>query len=214
MIISFVTMKGGSGKSTAAMCLAGQWMTNKKKVALLDSDPAATVLRWQKMGSDLADIYARGVISTDLASVADSLLGNEVERVIIDTPGFRSPVLEAAIRVADILIVPVKPSPIDFQVAADTVDLIEEIRGNVSSSAIRILISQCNRGSVINRHMRSEMTEAGYKILDGQLSTRVAYTEAALSGSTPTFTHPGSAAASEIAEFCAEIDSISLHEKF
>ena len=214
MIISLVTMKGGSGKSTTAMCLAGQWMINRKKVALLDSDPAATVLRWQQMGTDLADIQTRSVISTDLASVAYNLLENKVERVIIDTPGFRSPVLEAAITVADILIVPVKPSPVDFQVAADTIELIEEIQGMGSSTAIRILISQCNNSSVIARHMRSEMTDAGYNILDRQISTRVAFAEAALSGSTPTFTHPGSEAAIEIAELCAEIDSIPLHKEF
>ena len=58
------------------------------------------------------------------------------------------------------------------------------------------------------------MIDAGYNILDGQLSTRVAFAEAALSGSTPTFTHPGSEAAIEIAKLCAEIDTIPLHEEF
>jgi len=208
MIISLVTMKGGSGKSTAAMCLAGQWRADGKNVALLDADPAATLLRWRETGSDFADITAEAALSDDIDKVTSEFLSAGKDRVIIDTPGFHSPALEAAIACSSLIIIPVRPSPIDFQVAVDTAELIDKIKGFKKGKVVRFLLSQCNQSSVIARHVRAEMEEAGYNLLDGQLSTRVAYAEAALAGSTPTFTQPKGAAAREIADLCMEIDNL------
>ena len=208
MIISLVTMKGGSGKSTAAMCLAGQWHAGGRGVALVDADPAATILRWCETGSDFADIPTLAALSDGIAEITAEFAAAGRDRIIIDTPGFRSPVLEAAITCADLILIPIRPSPIDFQVAADTAELVDEINGSKSGKTVRFLLTQSNRSSVIARHMRAEMKEAGYNLLDGQLSTRVVYGEAALAGTTPTFTQPRGPAAREIAELGAEIDAI------
>ena len=208
MIISLVTMKGGSGKSTAAMCLAGQWRADGNDVALLDADPAGTVLRWRETGSDFADITTEAALSEDIGKITSKFVGAGKDRIIIDTPGFHSPALEAAIACSNLIIIPVRPSPIDFQVAVDTAELIEKIKGTKKSKVVRFLLSQCNQSSVIARHVRAEMEEAGYNLLDGQLSTRVAYAEAALAGSTPTFTQSKGAAAREIVGLCMEIDTL------
>lgn len=208
MIISLVTMKGGSGKSTTAMCLAGQWHTVGHEVALVDADPAATIVRWCETGTDFAEIPAMTAASGEVAKVTKKLAAAGRDRIIIDTPGFRSPILEAAIGCSDLVLIPIRPSPIDFQVAADTAELVDEIKGAQSGKMVRFLLSQSNRSSVIARHMRAEMEGAGYNLLDAQLSTRVAYGEAALAGTTPTFTQPRGAAAREISELSAEIDAL------
>jgi chromosome partitioning protein len=206
MIISLVTMKGGSGKSTAAMCLAGQWHAGGRAVALVDADPAATVLRWCETGSDFANIPTVAAFADGIAATAAEFAAAGKDRIIVDTPGFRSPVLEAAIACSDLILIPIRPSPIDFQVAADTAELVDEIIGSKSGATVRLLLNQSNPSSVIARHMRAEMENAGYNLLDGQLSTRVVYGEAALAGTTPTFAQPRGAAAREIAELGAEID--------
>ena len=190
------------------MCLAGQWHAGGRSVALVDADPAATILRWRETGSDFADIPTVAALSDGMAKITTEFAAAGRDRIIIDTPGFRSPVLEAAIACSDLILIPIRPSPIDFQVAADTAELVDEINGSKTGKTVRFLLSQSNRSSVIARHMRAEMEEAGYNLLDGQLSTRVVYGEAALAGSTPTFTQPKGVAAREIAELGMEIDAL------
>jgi chromosome partitioning protein len=208
LIISLVTMKGGSGKSTAAMCLAGYWHANGLAVALVDSDPAATILRWRETGSDFSDIPAVAAQSDDIAEIVGDFSSQDKDRIVIDTPGFRSPALDEAIRAADLILIPIRPSPIDFQVAADTAELVQEISGADSKRTVRFLLTQCTSSNVITRHMRAEMLEADYALLTGQLSARVIYGEAALAGTTPTFAQPRGAGAREIAELGKEIDTL------
>jgi chromosome partitioning protein len=45
-IITLVTMKGGSGKSTAAICLGAYWHRQGATVALIVADPSGTLVRW------------------------------------------------------------------------------------------------------------------------------------------------------------------------
>jgi chromosome partitioning protein len=201
-------MKGGSGKSTAAMCLAGYWHANGLAVALVDADPAATILRWRETGSDFSEIPAVAATSGDIAGAVGKFSTQGMDRIVIDTPGFRSPALDAAIGAADLILIPIRPSPIDFQVAADTAELVEEISGANSERTVRFLLTQSNRSNVITRHMRAEMLDAGYALLTGQLSARVIYGEAALAGTTPTFAQPKGAGAREIAELGKEIDAL------
>ena len=86
--------------------------------------------------------------------------------------------------------------------------MIAELRAAGSEGPIsyRFLLTQLIRGSVISRHMRSEMAAGGYPLLSAEMSHRVAYAEAALGGSTPTLDKPRGAVAREIAKLATEID--------
>lgn len=208
MILSVVTMKGGSGKSTVAMCLAGHWHSVGRKVALIDADPAATLLRWRDTGTDFRDVPCAPGKAEDISDIAASLTKDGHDRILIDTPGFRSAVLERAVTCSDMIVIPIRPSPIDFQVAADTADLVAEIMTAGQPKVVRFMLTQTNKASVIARHMRAELQLAGYALLDGQLSSRVVFGEAALAGTTPTFVQPLGAASNEIAQLAREIDGL------
>ena len=203
-IISFVTMKGGSGKSTSAMCLGAYWQKSGTKVGLIDADPAGTLVRWIAAGADLADMPAITAGPGSVDAGIDNLLESGLERIIIDTPGFQSDATDAAIRRADLLIIPMRPSPIDYQVAVDTA---EHIAG-LTTAPVRFLLSQTTKGSVIARHMRSQMEAAHAQPMGVEISARVAYGEAALAGTTPSYYQPRGAAAREIAEFAVEIEDL------
>jgi chromosome partitioning protein len=208
LIVSLVTMKGGSGKSTVAMSLAGHWSRAGRPVALIDVDPMATVLRWCASGTDFKDVPASGATVEDVAATVAAHRRDGRNPVLIDTPGFRAPVLDAAIACSDIVLIPIRPSPVDFQVAADTAEMVEALTRERSGTQVRFLLTQANRSSVIARHMRSEMLQAGYPLLKAQLTARVIYGEAALAGTTPSFAEPDGAAAREIAELAAELDGL------
>ncbi|WP_193187615.1 AAA family ATPase [Nisaea sediminum] len=203
-IITFVTMKGGSGKSTSAMCLGAYWHKQGAKVALIDADPAGTLVRWIEAGEDLADLAAATAGPGTVEKQIDAFLKDGFDTIIIDTPGFQSEATDAAIRRADLLLIPMRPSPIDYQVAADTAEHVARL----STAPVRFVLSQTTRGSVIARHMRAQMEDAGLQPMNVEFPARVAYGEAALAGTTPSYYQPRGAAAAEIAEFAAETDKL------
>ncbi|MBT3533624.1 MAG: ParA family protein [Rhodospirillaceae bacterium] len=209
-VISFVTMKGGSGKSTSAMCLAAHWYKAGVRVALVDADPAATLVRWIETGDDLNGLRAAATAPEAVAEQINTLKADGFQRIIIDTPGFRSLATDDAIRQSDLVLVPMRPSPVDFQVAADTVELIDQIVAERATwdGTVRFLMSQTTRGSVIARHMRAQMEAAGYYPLAVELSSRVVYGEAALAGSTPSFYQPRGGATVDIAAFVTEVEGL------
>jgi len=213
LILSVVTMKGGSGKSTTAMCLAGYWHTNHAKVSLIDADPAATLMRWREIGEDFSDIPTTPVTDQTLANAVSDAQNAKRSHIIIDTPGFEAPVLRAAIDCSDVIIIPIRPSPVDFQIAADTAEFVNATnRKQKAQPLVCFLMTQSNRNSVIARHMRAEMTEKGYDLLEAQLTARVIYGETALAGSTPTFGQPRGIAAREIADLAREIDALVMKQ--
>lgn len=204
-IIALATLKGGSGKTTAAVCLAAHWARAGVTCALVDADPQRSALRWAETGEGLAGAEVVGSDRKGLEALLDRLAEGGAERIVIDTPGFRSPVTEAALARADLTVVPLKASPIDFEVAADTVDLITGIG---TGAPYRFVMMQTLRDSVVARHMRAELAAAGYPLCEAELSHRVIYAETPLAGSTPSLDEPNGPAARDIAALAGEIDAI------
>ncbi|MBT3492917.1 MAG: ParA family protein [Rhodospirillaceae bacterium] len=208
-VVTLATMKGGSGKSTIAVCLAAYWWKKGLSIALIDADPQRSVMRWKATGNALEGLNAEPADDQNVAAAISKSLDAGIERIVVDTPGFRAPVTETALDMAGLCLIPVRPSPVDFEVAADKVDLIADLKSTGSKGPLsyRFLMTQIIRGSVIARHMRQEMEAAGYPLLDAEIHHRVAYAETALMGSTPSLSQVRGAAAREIAALAAEVDS-------
>src|ERR1700749_1387681 len=87
-IITVATMKGGSGKSTVASCLAVHWHLRGRHPTLVDADPQRSIMRLASRERGLGGV-AVVEDATDAASTAQRIAaGGGV--VIVDTPGFRS----------------------------------------------------------------------------------------------------------------------------
>jgi chromosome partitioning protein len=127
--------------------------------------------------------------------------------VIIDTPGFRSQATLACLGVSDFVLVPVKPSPFDVDRMLDTLNiLINGVSGR--RPIFRCVLTQTTRESVIAKHIRSELAEAGFPVLDSEMTNRVVYAEAALWGGTPSLIDKSGPAAREIAAIADEVEQI------
>ena len=72
----------------------------------------------------------------------------------------------------------------------------------------RCVLTQTTRDSVISKHIRAELIEAGYPVLNNEMTNRVAYAEAGLWGATPSLIDRNGAAAREISAIADEVDSI------
>ena len=203
-IITVATMKGGSGKSTLASWLAVHWHLNGHRSAIVDADPQSTIARLAAREKALGGVPVIVDSSDEPCKTAQRLIG---EYVIIDTPGFRSEATLACLGITDFVLVPVKPSPFDVDRMLDTLNvLIKGVSGR--QPAFRCVLTQTTRDSVIAKHIRTELAQAGFPVLDSELTNRVVYPEAALWGATPTMLDKKGAAAREIAKIADEVRAI------
>ncbi len=213
-VVAIATVKGGSGKTTLAMCLAARWLYAGRATAVIDTDPQRSARRWAFAGSQLEIMRVDVCPPEDgdaLTRQIAALRRVGFERIVIDTPGYRSPALLGALTHADLVVVPVRPSPVDFEVAADTFDLMRGVtaeRPGVQPPTVRMVLTQVTPRTVIAGHMRDELIAAGYPLLTHELSHRVAFAEAPFTGSVPGLIDPRGAAAREVEALGAELDAV------
>jgi chromosome partitioning protein len=205
-IITVATMKGGSGKSTIASCLAVHWHLCGRRTTIIDADPQRSIARLAARERALGGVHVVEDATENAWKTAQDLAATG-RPIIIDTPGFRSPATLACIAAADFLLVPVKASPLDIDRMLDTLNsLIEGVDGRRPS--FRCVLTQTTRDSVIAKHIRSELIEAGFPVLKSEMTNRVVYAEAALWGATPSLIESAGAAARDIAAIADEVDAI------
>jgi chromosome partitioning protein len=205
-IITVATMKGGSGKSTVASCLAVHWRLSGLATAIVDADPQASVARLadRELGLGGVPVIAD---ASDGASETARRLSQANALVIIDTPGFQSATTADCVAMSDLLLVPIKPSPLDVDRMLDTVDILLKGRSG-SRPILRGVLTQTTRDSVIAKHIRAELTQTGVTLLENEMTNRVAYPEAALWGATPSLMNHQGPAAREIAAIADEIHAV------
>lgn len=126
-IVSFVTQKGGSGKSTLAINCAVVAVQAGRRVLILDMDAQRTAEIWaSNREAKTPDVMKIPPAELEKAlGVAEEM---RFEWVLIDTPGQDSPGTIAAIRVADLCVIPCRPSPADIQAITPTTDAIARLK--------------------------------------------------------------------------------------
>jgi chromosome partitioning protein len=120
-VISLVTQKGGTGKSTLAVNLAVVAEANGEKVCILDLDPQGTSAAWYETRA----VETPAVLDHNQAGQLTETL-SKLERggytlAIIDSPGIDSHATRGAMRAADLCLVPVRPSEADLKATMPTV---------------------------------------------------------------------------------------------
>ncbi len=205
-IITVATMKGGSGKSTIASCLAVHWHLSGRRTTIIDADPQRSIARLASRERALGGVPVVEDATENAWKTAQSLTAPGYQ-IIIDTPGFRSQATLACIATSDFLLVPVKASPLDVDRMLDTLNSLIDGDGG-RRAKFRCVLTQTTRDSVIARHIRAELVEAGFPVLTSEMTNRVVYAEAGLWGATPSLIEKSGAAAREIAAIADEIDGI------
>ena len=205
-IMTVATMKGGSGKSTLASCLAVHWHLRGRHPTLIDADPQRSIMRLAARERALGGVAVLEDATEDASKTARRIASNG-SLVIIDTPGFRSKTTLDCLVAADFLLVPVKPSPFDVDRMLDTLSILTD-RPDGKRPLFRCLLTQTTRNSVIAKHIRAELADAGLPVLQSEMSNRVAYPEAALWGATPSLISWKGPAAKEIATIADEVDMV------
>ena len=125
-VISFVTQKGGSGKTTLAINCAVIAAHKSKKVLIIDMDRQGTAESWYQ-DREAENPQLIKIEATELKKGIDAAEKQGFDFVLIDTPGREEPAQAAAIKAADFCIVPCRPSPADMKATPPTVETIRRL---------------------------------------------------------------------------------------
>ena len=144
-VITFVTQKGGSGKTALATSCAVAAEQAGRKALILDMDPQGSAEAWYQDREAETPRLAR-VMSSELDDAIRKAKGASFHIVMIDTPGRDDPATTAAIRAADLCVVPCRPTPADMKATPPTAAAIKRL----GKAAAFVLTQTPVRGFRIN----------------------------------------------------------------
>jgi chromosome partitioning protein len=209
-IVAVVNQKGGAGKTTVSMQLAGTLGRRGHKVLVIDADPQATATRWAASAGDQQAFPA----SLSGLSAAAGKVHREAQKyvedydfIVIDCPpAADSPVPQSALMIADLALVPVIPSPLDLWASVGIVRVIDSLRDINEGLEPRLVINQCQPNTALAREAMEVLQNFSLPIARTRLHHRTAYRQAAVYGGT---VHDlGKAAGPAIAEVDALTDEV------
>jgi len=204
-VIAVLNEKGGSGKTTIATNLSRALQLQGKNVILIDSDPQGSARDWHAAAKEDSDLP---VIAMDRPSQFKELskITSSFDWVFIDGAPRTEELAIAGIKAADIVLIPVSPSPYDIWAAESLVELIkarQEITDGKPKAAF--VISRQIVGSKLSGEVRSALEAYGLPILNSCTSQRVLYPTSAAVGSTVIDDEPNGVAAKEIQKILEEL---------
>lgn len=209
-IIAVVNQKGGSGKTTISMQLAGSLARRENKILVVDADPQGTATRWAASAEDEAPFPA----SVVGLSAANAKVHREVKKfiddydcIIIDCPpAADSPVPQSALLIADLALVPLIPSPLDMWAAVGIRQVIVNVSIINESLQARLVMNQCQPNTTLAQESLEVLPEFGIELAKSYLGHRQVYRQSAVFGQTVhNFGSKASAAIEEIESLTDEV---------
>lgn len=187
-IITVANQKGGAGKTTVAMQLAGTLGRQGHRVLVIDADPQGTAQRWAASAEE-EDPFPAAVVGL---SAAGGKVHQEAKKhatdydfLIIDCPpAVDSPVPQSALMISDLVIVPVVPSPADLWAAKGIQRLIENAQDFNESLRARLLLNMLQAQTSLGREAEDLLGEFGLGRMQTSLGLRQAYRHSQLYGNT------------------------------
>ena len=207
-VITIAQQKGGAGKTTVAAHVAVALSQKGNRVAVIDIDPQGSLSYWHNIREQR---FGEGYTGLTFAAVSGWRVGSEVSRlkricdyVIIDSPPHTETEARTAIRAADLIIIPVQPSPTDLWATKATLELAKNER-----IPVRVVLNRVSANSRLAATIAAELPE----LADTTLGNRVLFAASLLEGRAATEVDPNSVAAQEVKSLVKEILKLTVDDE-
>ncbi len=226
IVIAVGNQKGGCGKTTVSMNLAGALARAGYRVLLVDADPQGSAMQWRNNSEESAlpfDIqpYPYATIHKELPKQFEAA---GYELVIIDCPPggagkgdskYRADdITRSALLASHFLIMPVRPTPLDYHASSTMLPLLRDIAFYREANPLRILLAingkapgKTRLGGEARAVAQDIFAVEGIliQVLESELTTRQTFAEAPSTGKVVVDYDPSSKASLEIQQFTQEV---------
>lgn len=181
-IIALLSQKGGVGKTTVTMQLADGLAGNGYRIAVGDLDPQESALRWAGSVEGFPAMVA--AVQGDTEAIASGVrdMGRHADLVLLDCPpSIEHPHTLGVLEVADIVLIPVVPSPTDLWSTRAVERLVVATMARRPGLRAALLPNRIQRTALAGDVLEI-LCEFSLPVLAGGLSQRNAYAQSAIEG--------------------------------
>jgi chromosome partitioning protein len=205
IVVTVASRKGGSGKSTLTAHLAAYANKASRRCLLIDADPQGSLTLWhglRKGGEPLLLRNATRGVDNLIRAAGDAGL----EWVFIDTPPQVSSIVNDAIRVATLVVIPARPSVFDLDAVKETIAYARERRKPYAVVLNAAPPKRDNQEAGVTTAARESLDKLKVPVWAGQITQRNTYSFALAAGEGAREFAPESLAANEVVRLFAAIE--------
>jgi chromosome partitioning protein len=214
LIIGVAGKKGGSGKTTVAVNVAGALAEIFTEVLVIDSDPQGTVLTWRAAAGDSDfPVQVMGLPQPVIHQEAPKF-AQKYNAVVIDSPsGYQDEQIQRSVMLAaSLVVIPVQPSAVDIWSARDTAALVEQAKLYNPDLKAHLLISRAQPRTRLSQEARGALEGLSLPVFQTTISQRISLAEAPLYGKL-ILHYANNPAAAEFRSLAREILEVVHHGK-
>jgi chromosome partitioning protein len=201
-VLTLAQQKGGAGKTTLVAQLAVALAARRKTVALVDIDPQGSLTRWFQVRREAG--IESGIELTSVtgwrAQAAVEKLKSTHDFVLVDSAPHAEIEAKIAVRVADLILVPIQPSPLDLWATTPTLEL-----ARAEKRPVLIVVNRVQSRMKLAEALIAKIAELDVLVAEATLGNRTSFAASMLEGRGVAETAPKTKAGEELTALTNEI---------
>ena len=199
-VLAMASQKGGSGKTTLSGHLAVQaQLAGHGPVVLIAIDPQGSLSDWWNERSTDLPAFAQTTVAR-LAADLEVLRQQGFRTAVIDTPPAITMAIQSVIQVAELIVIPTRPSPHDLRAVGATVDLCDR-----AGKPLIFVVNGATPKARITSEAAVALSQHG-TVAPITIHHRTDFASSMIDGRTVMETDPNSRSANEVVELWAYIN--------